>query len=114
MYFDDCTDEGELKERYRKLMIENHFESPYRDEELVNAIFQEYTGRLRKIMCSRGYRSPLQKAAAMAKKLIKEAKARKKQYIREIMGNKEEKLSKRIKKAYKVRRSAITLWIEEE
>ena len=114
MYFDGITDEGELKDRFRRLMVENHFESPYRDEELVDAIFQEYIAQLKRIMSARGYKFPFERAAAMAEKMIKEAKARRNRHIREIMDNREEKLGKRIREAYRIWRSPIRQWLEEE
>ena len=78
------------------------------------SIFQEYIGQLKKIMYSRGYRSPFEKAVAMAKIVIKKAKARKKECIKKIMNNKEERFSKRFRKAYDIWRSPIRLWIRED
>ena len=49
--------------------------------------------------------------AAMAEKMIKRAKARRNRHIREIMDNREEKLAKRIREAYRVWRSPICQWL---
>ena len=114
MYFDGITEEEDLKSRFRRLMVENHFESPYRDEELVDAIFQEYVAQLRRIMFSRGYKSPFERAVAMAEKMIKDAKARRNRHIKEIMDNREERLGKRIREAYRAWRSPTCQWLEED
>lgn len=57
------------------------------------------------------HKFPFERAAAMAEKMIKRAKARRNRHIREIMDNREEKLAKRIREAYRVWRSPICQWL---